>query len=325
MKIKKLAPLALVGAAVVFVVLVVLVLSEGGEPATDNKTADKTARLDKTYRTNKTHRTNKTEKRALKARGAGDGEAAANRGGETVAEAAEADTPTLSPAEQKIADDMQSALDDENFKGVKAQVEKALASGNLELLKQAVEAAKWFGPKSLSELTAIAAAASGYLADKAGRGNKTNKTRGTSHTGRAGGETAVEGAAQKAGAEAAVEGDAQEAGAEAAEELEQLALDAISEKLAEIENDGEKAALIQAYMKATSDENILTTLSGELKTILDEQLVVKTALDLIENGSAAAKAAALEVYEFETGDAYTTSEAAQNWLAEKAAEAAEEE
>lgn len=67
--------------------------------------------------------------------------------------AKEVNESEFSPAEQKIVDAMQDALDDDDFKRVSAQLNAAVASTNAAVRAKAVEALQWFGEKALPELT----------------------------------------------------------------------------------------------------------------------------------------------------------------------------
>ncbi|MBO6166821.1 MAG: HEAT repeat domain-containing protein [Kiritimatiellae bacterium] len=75
-------------------------------------------------------------------------EMAAERAAEKAAEEAE-----LTPAEQKLSDAVQDALDDNDFSRVVENAREALKSDKEELRQQAVDALGWFGPKALKELT----------------------------------------------------------------------------------------------------------------------------------------------------------------------------
>ena len=58
-----------------------------------------------------------------------------------------------SPADQKLSDAIQDALEKEDFPAVVAAVEKALKSRNPDVRREAVDALGWFGEKALAELT----------------------------------------------------------------------------------------------------------------------------------------------------------------------------
>ena len=65
-----------------------------------------------------------------------------------------AEKAELTPAEQKLSDAVQDALDDNDFSRVVENAREALKSDKEELRQQAVDALGWFGPKALKELTA---------------------------------------------------------------------------------------------------------------------------------------------------------------------------
>lgn len=58
-----------------------------------------------------------------------------------------------SPADRKLADAVQSALDDDNFERTRKAVAKAMESENPDVRQEAVNALGWFGDKALVELT----------------------------------------------------------------------------------------------------------------------------------------------------------------------------
>lgn len=202
----------------------------------------------------------------------------------------------LSAEDTQIADALQTASDDNDFKAVQKAVEAAVASRNPVLLKRAVEACRWFGEKALSELTAIAAVGH-ELAEKLMPTSSESSDRNDSAEGT-------------------------EDISETVDAVIQESMDGIESALMEIESDAVKAKLVSQYMKTTSDEDMLTLLEGQLNTVLDEKLVVEAAVDIITTGSGSAVNHAKEVYKFQTGEDYTTPEAAQTWLSEKSAEAA---
>jgi len=193
---------------------------------------------------------------------------------------------TLSPAEQKLMDDLQDSLDKEDFKTVQRLSKQAEKSRNPKIIQRAVEACKWFGPKSLPELTALAAACADLAMNPA--------------------SGAARGASEEELAQVK----------ESADEAMQDAFGAIEETLGAVESDAEKAALVSQYMKATSDEDMLSLLEGQLNTVLDEQLAVSAAVDVITTGSGKAVEHAKEVYRFQTGEDYVSPEAADKWLQE---------
>lgn len=75
--------------------------------------------------------------------------------------------PKMKPADQKIAAAVQMALDDEDFEGVRASVDKAMASSDPELRQHVIEALSWFGAAALPELTAFLSDADPETAEEA--------------------------------------------------------------------------------------------------------------------------------------------------------------
>ena len=69
------------------------------------------------------------------------------------ADKGEAEAPELSPRDQKVMDTIQDALDEEDFKSVKACVADAAKSESAEVRQRAVDALQWFGPEAMPELT----------------------------------------------------------------------------------------------------------------------------------------------------------------------------
>ena len=65
----------------------------------------------------------------------------------------QADESSYSPADKKLSDAIQSALEDEDFSAVAAAAERAMKSSNPEVRREAVDALGWFGEKALAELT----------------------------------------------------------------------------------------------------------------------------------------------------------------------------
>lgn len=220
----------------------------------------------------------------------------------------------LSAVARKLAEDMQKALDEEDFAEIQRVIENVIKSRDILLMRKAIAAASWFGPKALPELTGLAAALSGLSSSRRQHG-------GSSLSGAPG---LVEGADE--GAAAGVEeSPAEEIVDMSPEEFEDEVTDAIFEsmsaieaKLGEIENLDDRAAMIAEYMKSSSSEKTQILLSGQLKAILDECVVLNAVVEVIENGGTeAAIKAAKEVYEFETGgEPYTGIDAAEQWLQE---------
>jgi len=182
---------------------------------------------------------------------------------------ADAADDTFTPAEQKVVDDIQEALDDEKLERVLSHLQEASASKNPNVRMKMVEALQWFGEKALPELTP-------FLAD-------------TDDDVKSQAETAVE------------------------------------QGLSQMDDDRAKVQYIESIMsvKGACSMDSLNMLSGQLNGISDETLTVSAALRIIEaNKNPEAVQAMKEVYEFATGDAYTTADAARTWLKNKQVEAA---
>lgn len=202
----------------------------------------------------------------------------------------------LSAEDAKIADALQAASDDNDFRAVQKSIEAAMSSRNPALLKRAVEACRWFGEKALPELTAISAL-----------GHELAAKRVQASSGSSDGSDSADSADSAEGTEV---------DAEALDEVIHESMDGIESALTEIESDAVKAKLVSQYMKATSDEDMLTLLEGQLNTVLDEKLVIEAAVDVITTATGNAVEHAKAAYEFQTGEAYTSREAAQQWLDE---------
>lgn len=64
-------------------------------------------------------------------------------------------SPKLSPADRKLADAVQAALDENDFAGVQLAAENAYKSANPEVRRDAVDALAWFGEEALPDLTVM--------------------------------------------------------------------------------------------------------------------------------------------------------------------------
>ena len=73
----------------------------------------------------------------------------------------------FTPEERILADKIQDALDDDNFKALQAEIEKLAASTNDALREKAVEALSWFGVKALPEMTLFMADTNDDIRDAA--------------------------------------------------------------------------------------------------------------------------------------------------------------
>ena len=111
--------------------------------------------------------------------------------------------------------------------------------------------------------------------------------------------------------------------ADADGDVKEAAMGAVEQALAQMEDERAKIAYVEAVASVpgacTADG--LEMLAGQLRGVDDEAAAVAAAARVIASGADPAAVAAMrEVYEFLTGEAYTTPEAAERWRAEKAAE-----
>ena len=72
-----------------------------------------------------------------------------------------------SPEDRKLADAVQSALDDDNFEQARKAVAKAMESENPDVRQEAVNALGWFGDKALVDLTRAMADKNADVAESA--------------------------------------------------------------------------------------------------------------------------------------------------------------
>lgn len=99
------------------------------------------------------------------------------------------------------------------------------------------------------------------------------------------------------------------------EDVAQSALDSWTTSLSEIEDEKEKATLIESAMLVIRDEDGLESMVMELDDC-DELVAMQTVINLIESHNPKAVRVAREHYEFMTGDEYTSLEAAEKWMYE---------
>lgn len=99
------------------------------------------------------------------------------------------------------------------------------------------------------------------------------------------------------------------------EDVAQSAMDSWTTALSEIDNEQEKATLIESAMLAVRDEDSLDSMVMELSDC-DDLVAMQTVINLIESPNRKAARAAREHYEFMTGEEYTTLEAAEKWMCE---------
>ena len=107
--------------------------------------------------------------------------------------------------------------------------------------------------------------------------------------------------------------------ADADEDVRTTAMDAVEQSLLQMEDEKAKLDYIESLFqdRGASDEDGLAMLGGQLKGLSDGAAVVAAAVRVIEaNRDPAAAKEMREVYEFVTGEPYTTPDAAQKWLQE---------
>lgn len=109
--------------------------------------------------------------------------------------------------------------------------------------------------------------------------------------------------------------------ADADEDARSAAMTAVEQALAEMDSDRAKLDYIESLFKirGACDADGLAMLGGQLKGLSDSAAVVDAAVRVIEaNRDPAAVKEMREVYEFVTGEPYTTPDAAQQWQRENA-------
>ena len=107
--------------------------------------------------------------------------------------------------------------------------------------------------------------------------------------------------------------------ADADEDVRTTAMDAVEQSLLQMEDEKAKLDYIESLfqVRGACDEDGLAMLGGQLKGLSDGAAVVAAAVRVIEaNRDPAAAKEMREVYEFVTGEPYTTPDAAQKWLQE---------
>lgn len=216
----------------------------------------------------------------------------------------------LSEEIRKTAEELQKALDEEDFEKVQEVIGKVIESKNLFLLRNAISAARWFGVKALPELTGLAAAISSLS-----RGRRSASS--VAGGGAGGGivDPLIGGGDAGGGDAGGVDPGTGSVDPGEVEALQLEAMSAIEQQLNSIEDNAERGELLAKYMKASSDEDVLILLSGQLKTILDDAVVLDAVVEIIENGgSPESVVSAKDVYKFMTGADYSGVDAAQHWL-----------
>ncbi len=109
--------------------------------------------------------------------------------------------------------------------------------------------------------------------------------------------------------------------ADADEDARSAAMNAVEQSLAEMDSDKAKLDYIESLfqIRGACDADGLAMLAGQLKGLSDSVAVVDAAVRVIEaNRNPDAVREMREVYEFVTGEPYTTPDAAQQWQRENA-------
>ncbi len=109
--------------------------------------------------------------------------------------------------------------------------------------------------------------------------------------------------------------------ADADEEVKSSALDAVEMALSDMDDESAKLGYIESLfqIKDACSDDALTMLAGQLKGFENSASVVDAAVRIISaNRNPAAVREMKEVYEFVTGEPYTTPDAAQQWRAANA-------
>ena len=94
------------------------------------------------------------------------------------------------------------------------------------------------------------------------------------------------------------------------------AMAAYQQAIYDIEEDTEKAKIIEISMRNLSDADALEEIASELIG-MDDLLAVQTLVNVIDGKSKTGRRIAKETYETVTGEEYTSFEAAEAWLREQ--------
>ena len=94
------------------------------------------------------------------------------------------------------------------------------------------------------------------------------------------------------------------------------AMAAYQQAIYDIEEDTEKAKIIEISMRNLSDADALEEIASELVG-MDDLLAVQTLVNVIDGESKTGRRIAKETYETVTGEEYTSFEAAEAWLHEQ--------
>ena len=91
---------------------------------------------------------------------------------------------------------------------------------------------------------------------------------------------------------------------------------AYQQAIYDIEDDKDKAKVIEISMRNLNDADALEEIASELIG-MDDQLAVQTLVNVIDGESTTGRRIAKETYETVTGEEYTTFEAAEAWIREQ--------
>ena len=94
------------------------------------------------------------------------------------------------------------------------------------------------------------------------------------------------------------------------------AMSAYQQAIYDIEEDSEKAKIIEISMRNLADSEALEEIASELIG-MDDRLAVQTLINVIDGESKTGRRIAKETYETVTGEEYTTFEAAEAWIREQ--------
>ena len=94
------------------------------------------------------------------------------------------------------------------------------------------------------------------------------------------------------------------------------AMSAYQQAIYDIEEDSEKAKIIEISMRNLADSEALEEIASELIG-MDDRLAVQTLVNVIDGESRTGRRIAKETYETVTGEEYTTFEAAEAWVREQ--------
>ena len=94
------------------------------------------------------------------------------------------------------------------------------------------------------------------------------------------------------------------------------AMAAYQQAIYDIEDDEEKAKVIEISMRNLNDADALDEIASELIG-MDDILAVQTLVSVIDGGGKTSRRVAKETYETVTGEEYTTFEATEAWIREQ--------